>query len=89
MGLRRQLHVRAADRDRGIGRRLLETVVDEARRRSYERLVVNPSEESAPLYRRAGFAGADTLLLLQLSRGGNMSRRHLAPLLAAAYRYAA
>lgn len=64
------LYVRAADRRHGIGRRLLAAVVTEAGSRGYERLVVHPTDEAVPLYRRAGFAATDTLLVLPLPREG-------------------
>ena len=59
--------VAPAYRDAGLGRRLLDEVVGEARRRGYVRIVLSPSERSVPFYRRAGFRdAADGLLVLPL-----------------------
>ncbi|HEV7204851.1 MAG TPA: GNAT family N-acetyltransferase [Jatrophihabitans sp.] len=59
--------VLAEQRDRGLGRALLDAVIAEARARDYVRLVLAPSERSIPLYRRAGFGAADGLLVLPLT----------------------
>lgn len=58
--------VLAAHRNAGIGRRLLDVAVGEARRRGYVRVVLSPSQRSVPLYRRVGFREADELLVLAL-----------------------
>lgn len=55
--------VRAEHRNRGVGRELLDAVLAEARTRRYDRVVLHPSARSIPLYRRAGFRGADELLV--------------------------
>ena len=60
-------YVRMGDRGKGVGTRLLNALVAEARGRGYERLVVNPSAESVPLWSRAGFAGGNGLLALDLT----------------------
>ena len=55
-----------AHRRRGVGRLLMEGVVDWAREARMLRIVLNPSEVSLPLYRGLGFAPADNLLRLDL-----------------------
>jgi GNAT superfamily N-acetyltransferase len=56
-------------RGRGIGTRLLQTVVLAAEERGYARLVLSPSARAVPLYLRNGFvvpdeaAGEDRLLV--------------------------
>jgi GNAT superfamily N-acetyltransferase len=60
------LYVRDAFRGRGIGSTLLDALIACAEERGYARLVVSPSEEALPLYRRSGFteaADADPLLV--------------------------
>jgi GNAT superfamily N-acetyltransferase len=58
--------VLAAHRNRQIGGQLLDAAMAEARTRRYARLVLSPSPRSVPFYRRAGFAAADSLLVLPL-----------------------
>lgn len=60
------MFVRPEHRDAGIGRRLLDAVVAEARRRDHVRVVLSPSERSVPFYGRAGFGPADELLVRRL-----------------------
>src|SRR5256885_2230972 len=48
------LFVLPAARREGYGRALIEGVQEEARRGGYRRLVLAPSDESVPLYRRTG-----------------------------------
>lgn len=55
-------------RDHGVGRRLLDAVVEWARVGGLWRLVLSPSERSRPFYARAGFRSADELLVLPLVR---------------------
>jgi GNAT superfamily N-acetyltransferase len=63
------MYVRAEFRNRGIGSALLAAVIAAADDRGYARLVLSPSPEALPLYRRAGFvvpdegAGDDRLLV--------------------------
>jgi GNAT superfamily N-acetyltransferase len=63
------MFVRESLRDRGVGTRLLETLVATADARGYARLVLSPSLRSLPFYVRAGFvpaaeaAGDDRLLV--------------------------
>jgi GNAT superfamily N-acetyltransferase len=63
------MYVRAEFRNRGIGSALLAAVIAAADGRGYARLVLSPSPEALPLYRRAGFvvpdegAGDDRLLV--------------------------
>lgn len=58
--------VEPADRRRGVGGLLMDAVVTWAREADMERIVLNPSEISLPLYRRAGFRPADDLMRLDL-----------------------
>ena len=55
--------VLAAHRNQGTGTRLLAAVLRYADERGFARVVLSPSERSVPLYRRAGFGPAGTLLL--------------------------
>jgi ribosomal protein S18 acetylase RimI-like enzyme len=48
-------YVAPAHRGRGVGTRLLDLVVADARERGHEFLIVWPSEEAVPFYARAGF----------------------------------
>jgi GNAT superfamily N-acetyltransferase len=54
--------VLATHRNRGIGRALLDALVDEARQRDCVRLVLSPTERSVSFYKRAGFGPATMLL---------------------------
>jgi len=53
-------------RNRGIGGRLLGAAIAHARSERYARLVLSPTEQALPFYRRAGFRAADELLVLPL-----------------------
>ena len=53
-------------RDRGVGAALLAAAVDHARACDAMRLVLSPSERSAPFYRRAGFGPATMLMAKSL-----------------------
>jgi GNAT superfamily N-acetyltransferase len=55
-----------AHRLRGIGRLLVDEVVDWCRAEGMLRVVLNPSEVSLPLYRSSGFRPADDLMRLDL-----------------------
>jgi GNAT superfamily N-acetyltransferase len=55
-----------AHRCRGVGRLLMQGVVDWAREAGMIRIVLNPSEVSLPLYRGLGFTPAGDLLRLDL-----------------------
>ncbi len=57
-----------ADRDAGIGARLVEACTSYADDQGFVRLVLSPSERSLPLYERAGF-GPATDLMLRPGRG--------------------
>jgi GNAT superfamily N-acetyltransferase len=57
--------VLSAFADRGVAGALLARAVEHARDRRYRRLVLAPTGNSAPFYRRAGFVAAgETLLVL-------------------------
>lgn len=55
-----------AHRRRGVGRLLLDAVLDWCRSERMVRVVLNPSEVSLPLYRSVGFVPADGLMRLDL-----------------------
>jgi GNAT superfamily N-acetyltransferase len=55
--------VLAAYRDRGIGGRLLDALLRYADEQDFARVVLNPSERAVPLYERAGFSAARSLLV--------------------------
>lgn len=57
------LFVLPASRGQGVGARLVAAVLATAREEGLGRVVLSPSEQSRPLYRRAGFLPADTLLV--------------------------
>ncbi len=52
-----------AQRDLGIGTRLLDAAVSYARDRGHVRVVLSPGEGAVPFYARAGFDTTDTLML--------------------------
>ena len=55
-----------AQRGRGVATPLMTAVIDACRAGSFERIVLNPSEMSVPMYRRLGFRSADELIRLDL-----------------------
>ena len=59
------LFVDPAFRRRGLGTRLLDALLSTSAEQGLVRVVLSPSGESIPLYMRAGFAPADTLLVWQ------------------------
>lgn len=63
------LFVLPAARREGYGRALVEAVQQAARDRGYRRLVLSPSDESVPLYRRRGFRAADELMVWEPDPG--------------------
>lgn len=62
-GLVQSVFVLPEHRDAGIGGLLLAALLDTARGRSLDYLLVSPSARSVPFYRRLGFAGDDRLSL--------------------------
>lgn len=62
------VYVRPQERDRGVGRALLDATVDHATGQGFVRLVLSPSARSVPFYRRAGFVPATRLHVLELAR---------------------
>ena len=57
------VYVVSGERDRGIGRLLLDAATAHADAHGFARLVLSPSERSVPFYERAGFAPATSLML--------------------------
>jgi GNAT superfamily N-acetyltransferase len=53
------LFVREQHRNDGVGTQLLGTLIAAAQTRGYARLVLSPSVEAVPLFRKAGFVTAD------------------------------
>ncbi|HEX2307014.1 MAG TPA: GNAT family N-acetyltransferase [Jatrophihabitantaceae bacterium] len=60
------VYVRPAQRRGGLGTLLVAEAVRYARAFGMARLVLNPSDEAAPLYARAGFVSASELMMLDL-----------------------
>ncbi|WP_026423107.1 GNAT family N-acetyltransferase [Actinokineospora inagensis] len=56
-------------RGSGVGTDLLTAALDHADTRGHVRVVLSPSERAIPLYRRAGFDTADSLMLRRLPGG--------------------
>lgn len=50
-------------RNAGVGRLLLDTLLDHARAEGFARVVLHPSDRAIPFYHRAGFGPADMLLV--------------------------
>lgn len=74
------MYVAAAHRNRGLGARLLATVLDAADERGYRRVVLSPSTRSIPFYRRAGFVDAGPQadgdrLLVRPAYGGSQRQK--------------
>lgn len=61
-------YVMAEHRNQGIGRQLVAAIVDYADTEGLERIVLNPTQRSVPLYHRSGFRPAARLLLWQHPR---------------------
>jgi GNAT superfamily N-acetyltransferase len=57
------LFVQPAHRNEGLGARLLAALLATSREEGLVRIVLRPSEQSAPLYEREGFLPADMLLV--------------------------
>jgi GNAT superfamily N-acetyltransferase len=57
------LYVLPSARGLGIRAELIQTVLTEAERRRYAKLVLSPSELSIPLYRRSGFTDAHLMMV--------------------------
>jgi len=59
------LFVHPAVRNQGIGTLLLSALLDTSRKEGLVRVVLSPTAQSVPLYKRAGFDPADGLLVWQ------------------------
>lgn len=57
------MYVRPEHRDQDVGRQLLDALVAHGEANGLVRIVLSPTEQSIPFYRRAGFGPADELLL--------------------------
>lgn len=55
--------VLAPYRNQGIGRQLLDALLGYASEHSFARVVLSPADRAVPFYRRAGFGGADVLMV--------------------------
>jgi len=64
-----QVWVDAAYRRRGVATTLMGALIDWARREDLVRLILNPSDESRPMYAALGFREATDLLRLDLAGG--------------------
>jgi len=71
LGYVTNFYVTPAHRGQGLGRLLLDALNTHTRAENFDTLVVWPSERSAPLYERTGFATPQELLELHL---GNHSQ---------------
>jgi GNAT superfamily N-acetyltransferase len=60
------VYVVPGDRDRGVGRLLLDAVTAHADEQGFARLVLSPSERSVPFYARHGFEPATSLMVRHL-----------------------
>jgi GNAT superfamily N-acetyltransferase len=56
--------VLAPYRNRGVGTRLLNALLEYTTNHRFARVVVSPSDRSIPFYRRAGFGAADMLMAM-------------------------
>jgi GNAT superfamily N-acetyltransferase len=54
--------VLAPYRNRGVGTRLLEALLEYANGHGFARVVLSPTDRSVPFYRRMGFGSADMLM---------------------------
>jgi predicted N-acetyltransferase YhbS len=59
--------VLASQRNQGIGGRLLRTLLDHAGQLGYVRVVLRPSERSAPFYQRHGFTSDHDIWVRELA----------------------
>jgi GNAT superfamily N-acetyltransferase len=66
MGIITENYTRSDYRNRGIGGRLLEYVIDWAQEQDFELLIVYPSERAVPFYARAGFCSETEVMELRL-----------------------
>lgn len=57
------LYVVPDTRRNGVGEALVHTVLTEAQIRGYVKVVLSPTEQSIPLYRRCGFTEDNALML--------------------------
>lgn len=57
------LFVQPTHRNWGVGTRLLAALLATSQQEGLVRIVLSPSEQSVPLYKRAGFVSADMLLV--------------------------
>jgi GNAT superfamily N-acetyltransferase len=64
-GMVQSVYVLPEHRNRGVGSDLMDTLSSEARSMGLDYLIVHPSIESFPFYRRLGFAAADKALELR------------------------
>jgi GNAT superfamily N-acetyltransferase len=67
------MYVCREHRNLGVGAALLEALLAEADRLGLQRVVLNPSERSVPLYQRFGFSAATELMIRHHPGGGDVT----------------
>ena len=67
-GIVQSVYVVPEWRRRGVGRRIVTLVIDTARARAFEYLLVHPAPASIPFYRAMGFAPPERQMRLELQR---------------------
>jgi GNAT superfamily N-acetyltransferase len=68
------VYVQPSHRDRGLGTRMLQHVLDHCRRHGYSCVITWPSARSRPFYRRAGFDRLDDPFVLELAPDPGLDR---------------
>jgi GNAT superfamily N-acetyltransferase len=64
-GMLQSVYVEPSRRNHGVGDGLIRTVIEEAKERELDYLMVHPSSASFPFYRRLGFADSSRVLELR------------------------
>lgn len=66
-GMLQSVYVVPSRRNQGVGERLIRHLIDEAKDRELDYLMVHPSSASFPFYRRLGFAESNRVLELRFA----------------------